>query len=140
MSSASHLERGSRLYAELRSDQDKGPSTTFNVKSAAASAGSGINIKGMAGPYTVIASNFAPGTTAADIESVMIPIGGEMTSCRLVASQPTVIAEMLFVDKAGAENVISMFNGKKVRGALIHNVSLADTNSLRRMAGSCTCT
>lgn len=84
------------------------------MKAAASKDGAGINIKGMAGPYTVIASNFAPGTTAADIESVMMPIGGEMTSCRLVASQPTVIAEMLFVEKTGADNVINMFNGKKV--------------------------
>jgi hypothetical protein len=68
----------------------------------------------MAGPYTVIASNFAPGTTAADIEAVMAPIGGEMLSCRLASSHPTVIAEMLFVEKDGAEHVIAMFNNKKV--------------------------
>lgn len=68
----------------------------------------------MAGPYTVIASNFAPGTTAADIEAVMAPIGGEMLGCRLASSHPTVIAEMLFVEKDGADHVIAMFNNKKV--------------------------
>lgn len=61
-----------------------------------------------------MAQNFAPGTTAADIDSVMVSVGGEMTSCRLVASNPTVIAEMAFVDRAGAEAVIETFNGKKV--------------------------
>lgn len=70
---------------------------------------------GSGGPYCVVASNFAPGTTAADIEAVMAPIGGEMVSCKLAAAKPTVIAEMLFTEKTGAENVISMFNGKKVR-------------------------
>ena len=74
-----------------------------------------MNIKGAAsGPYIVIAQNFAPGTTAADIESVMLDVGGEMKSCKLVASNPTVIAEMVFLEKSGAESVIDTFNGKKV--------------------------
>ena len=62
----------------------------------------------------MIAQNFQPGTTAADIESVMQDVGGQMTSCKLVASNPTVIAEMSFVEKSGAEKVIDTFNGKKV--------------------------
>jgi len=37
-----------------------------------------------------------------------------MSGCKLISSQPNVIAEMLFLDKAGADNVINMFNGKKV--------------------------
>lgn len=59
-------------------------------------------------------SNFAPGTTAADIESAMEPIGGELQSCRIVTSTPTVIAEMVFTEKAGADNVIATFNNQKV--------------------------
>ena len=78
-------------------------------------AGSGISIRGLAGPYVVVGSNFAPGTTAADIESAMTPIGGEMTSCRVITTAPTVIAEMVFTDKSGAENVIATFNNEKVR-------------------------
>lgn len=73
-----------------------------------------ISIRGTAGPYTVIGSNFAPGTTAADIESAMIPSGGEMQSCRIMTSTPTVIAEMVFSEKTNAESVISTFNNKKV--------------------------
>ena len=73
-----------------------------------------ISIRGTAGPYTVIGSNFAPGTTAADIESAMIPSGGEMQSCRILTSTPTVIAEMVFSEKSNAESVISTFNNKKV--------------------------
>ncbi len=74
-----------------------------------------MNFKGAAsGPYVVIAQNFANGTTAEDIESVMLSVGGEMTGCRLVASNPTVIAEMSFIEKSGADKVIDTFNGKKV--------------------------
>jgi hypothetical protein len=81
----------------------------------AANEDGGMNIKGAAsGPYIVIAQNFAPGTTAADIESVMLDVGGEMKSCKLVASNPTVIAEMAFLEKSGADSVIDTFNGKKV--------------------------
>lgn len=41
-------------------------------------------------------------------------VGGQMTYCKLVAASPTVIAEMSFVDRKGAEGVIEMFNNKKV--------------------------
>jgi len=64
----------------------------------------------------VVAQNFASGTTAADIESVMQNVGGNMTSCKLMASDPTVIAEMAFVERSGAEKVIDTFNGKKADG------------------------
>ena len=78
------------------------------------SAGAEISIRGIAGPYIVIGSNFAPGTTAADIESAMLPVGGEMQSCRIMTAAPTVMAEMVFADKENAELVISTFNSKKV--------------------------
>jgi len=77
-------------------------------------ANGGINIRGMGGPYKVRAQNFALGTTAADIESVMSGIGGELLSCRIVASNPTVMADLIFADKVGAENVVTTFNNKKV--------------------------
>lgn len=73
-----------------------------------------ITIRGLAGPYVVIGSNFAPGTTAEDIESAMIPSGGEMESCKIIALSPVVVAEMVFAEKANAENVIATFNNKKV--------------------------
>ena len=83
-------------------------------QATARAPGNGYSIRGLAGPYVVHGSNFAPGTTAADIESAMEPIGGEIQSCKIVASTPTVIAEMVFTDKAGAENVIATFNNQKV--------------------------
>ncbi|KAK3638056.1 hypothetical protein LTR56_013266 [Elasticomyces elasticus] len=77
----------------------------------------GLSIRGAAsGPYIVQASNFAPGTTAADIESVMAGVGGAMNYCKLVMSMPSVVAQMSFVEKAGADAVIKMFNNKKADG------------------------
>lgn len=76
--------------------------------------GEEISIRGTAGPYVVVGSNFAPGTTAADIESAMVPNGGEMQSCRIISAAPTVMAEMVFAEKHSAESVISTFNNKKV--------------------------
>jgi len=78
-------------------------------------ASEGFSIRGLAGPYVVMGSNFAPGTTAADIESAMVPTVGEMQSCKIMTATPTVIAEMVFADKGSADNVISTFNNKKVK-------------------------
>lgn len=89
---------------------------TQSPRNGVASRGLGeeISIRGTAGPYVVVSSNFAPGTTAADIESAMVPSGGEMQSCRIISSAPTVMAEMIFAEKHNAESVISTFNNKKV--------------------------
>lgn len=139
-SSASRSEqRNNRLYDSLRAGSTTPVTAQANITTRTPQNGTvntgapqngfgndrapGINIRGMGsgGPYCVIASNFAPGTTAADIEAVMAPIGGEMISCKLASAKPTVIAEMLFTERTGADNVISMFNGKKV-GPMGENV------------------
>lgn len=62
----------------------------------------------------VVAKNLAPGTTAADIESAMIPIGGVVLSCRLIAERPKVIAELAFETKEGADNVVDTLNNQNV--------------------------
>jgi len=119
--SASRVEqRGNRFIADLGSDQPPATSAQVNIRGNATNGAGGITIRGMAGPYTVVASNFAPGTTAADIEAVMAPIGGEMLGCKLASKQPTVIAEMVFVEREGADNVIEMFNNKKADGRLLY--------------------
>ena len=79
----------------------------------------GISIKGLAGPYIVIAKNFAQGTTADDIESAMTPVGGVCLSCRIVTERPKVIAELTFESKEGADNVVSTFNNQNVSKAQI---------------------
>jgi hypothetical protein len=103
-------------YTQPIADRDvEAKSNGYAANESANGGGSGLNIKGAAsGPYIVMAQNFVPGTTAADIESVMDTVGGQMASCKLVASNPTVIAEMAFVEKSGAEKVIDTFNNKKV--------------------------
>ena len=109
MSNNSHRSANvpSKLAAQPKSN-------TFGAKKPAASGGS-ISIRGAAGgPYVVVASNFAPGTTAADIESVMRNVGGDVLYCRLIAANPTVMAEMGFADVAAADTVIETFNNHRV--------------------------
>ncbi|GAB7362003.1 hypothetical protein MBLNU230_g2039t1 [Neophaeotheca triangularis] len=81
--------------------------------------GHGLSIRGSAsssGPYVVIAQNFQTGTTSEDIQNVMAPVGGELAYCKLVANNPTVICEMAFNDRQGAQEVIDTFNGQKADG------------------------
>lgn len=112
--SASQIDRNTRTFNKFRSVlQD-------NV---AVSDSSGFNIKGVAtgGPFTVIASNFAIGTTAADIEAVMVPIAtereGSVLSCRLISAKPTVMVELTVDKRDAAQNIVDMFNNKKVCGS-----------------------
>lgn len=73
-----------------------------------------MSIRGLAGPFVVAAENFANGTTAADIESAVAPVGGIVQSCRIMRTQPIVKAEITFESREGAERVISFFDGKTV--------------------------
>jgi len=108
--SSSHLERNGRTYDKFASVLNRNSNPTPRNDAP------GFNIRGVAngGPYTVIASNFAPGTTAADIEAVMAPHAGETLGCRLLTASPTVMVELQVVTKEGAENVIATFNSQKV--------------------------
>ncbi|KAL1800451.1 hypothetical protein ACET3X_000793 [Alternaria dauci] len=106
--SAPQVERNTRTFSKFAPVISQGPA--------------GFSIRGVAtgGPCTVIASNFAPGTTAADIEAVMSPIGGETLGCRLLSSSPTVMVELQFASREGAENVIATFNNQKADGRLLY--------------------
>lgn len=97
------------------------PSPKASIQPQSRGLGSEYSIRGSAGPYVVLASNFAEGTTAADIESAMMPVGGVMQSCRILTATPTVIAEMVYSEKHNADNVVSTFNNKKVCSSLDHN-------------------
>lgn len=101
---------GQRLLAALNNSTTG--NNQFNIVNKPRS-NAGISIRGIAGPYTVVARNFAPGTTDADIESAMAPVGGEIRSCSIVATMPTT-AEIVFESKEGAENVIQTFNNQTV--------------------------
>ena len=73
----------------------------------------------------VEASNFAPGTTAADIESALASEttdengGSGMLSCRLIKTSPAVVAELVFVEKVMAEQVISTYHNQKADGRIL---------------------
>lgn len=74
-----------------------------------------MSIRGLAGPYVVMAKNFVLGTTVADIESAVTPVGGVTLSCRIIAERPSVIAEIIFESREGADNVVDTFNNQNVR-------------------------
>lgn len=108
----------------------------FNIVGSA-KPNTSISIRGIAGPYPVIIKNLAKGTTAADAESAMVPLGGVVLSCRLIAVQPQVIAEVVFETKEGADNVVDTLNNQNVRSAF--PVSSPTTNPSRPMATSSMC-
>lgn len=81
----------------------------------AVAASKGLSIRGLAGPFAVMAQNFAPGTTAADVESAMTPVGGEILSCAVVKTSPMMLVEMVFASKEGGEAVIERFHNQTVR-------------------------
>lgn len=62
----------------------------------------------------VVVRNLANGTTAADLESAMIPVGGNVLSCRITSERPNVVAELVFEAKEGADNVVDTFNNQNV--------------------------
>jgi hypothetical protein len=63
----------------------------------------------------VVAQNFVPGTTAADIRAVFAPNKSQgLSSCRLISANPTVIAELVFDSQEEAEAVVAKFNNKMV--------------------------
>lgn len=74
----------------------------------------GLSIKGASGPFVVIGSNFAPGTSAADIQSALEPISGPMLSCRVIGQHPIVTAEIAYAEKWSAENVVANVHNQQV--------------------------
>ncbi|EXM30926.1 hypothetical protein FOTG_03836 [Fusarium oxysporum f. sp. vasinfectum 25433] len=114
--------RAARLSAAVdRMDTSGDAPQQVNIVKGKGSAGNGMGmtIRGLAGPFTILAQNFAPGTTAADIESAMTPIGGEILSCRIVKSNPFLLFELAFASREGGERVIETFNDKTADGRII---------------------
>ncbi|KAL6169827.1 hypothetical protein ACJQWK_04820 [Exserohilum turcicum] len=128
--SASQVERNTRTFDKFASSIARGAATRTNDAP-------GFSIRGVAngGPCTVIASNFAPGTTAADIEAVMSPIGGETLGCKLLSASPTVMVELQFTSREGAENVIATFNNQKADGRLLY-VYMKDVPATTHLSAS----
>lgn len=99
------------------------------VKSAPSKS---FSIRGLAGPYTVIAKNFAHGTTAADIESALVQRGGVILDCHLLSERPTVVAEITFETKHGADVVVETFDKQNV-GVYMFHVLWCNTDIRNRL-------
>lgn len=106
--------RNEQRAARVANAIERSDATADVQMTPAPAARPGLSIRGLAGPFAVMAQNFAPGTTAADIESAMTPVGGEMLSCRILKTTPLLVAEMVFATKEGGDAVISTFNNQTV--------------------------
>ncbi|KAF4632126.1 hypothetical protein G7Y89_g6002 [Cudoniella acicularis] len=112
--------RNEQLYSALNgSASSPAVNSQFNIIGASKPS-TGISIRGLAGPYIVVAKNLAPGTTVADIESAMAPIGGVVVKCTLIAERPKVIAEIEFETKEGADNVVETLDNQNADGNILN--------------------
>lgn len=129
---SAHLNvRNTRLHAALNgSASSPALNSQFNILGTSKPT-TGISIRGLAGPYLVAAKNLSLGTTAADVEAAMAPVGGPLLSCLIIAEKPKVIAEMVFETKEGADKVVETFNNQNVSSTQISAETLADTQTLK---------
>ncbi|KAK4217325.1 hypothetical protein QBC37DRAFT_370030 [Rhypophila decipiens] len=104
------------IRTELLPGSARNRSPMPSPENAGSSFNRGLTIRGLAGPFAVMAQNFAPGTTAADIETAMTPVGGIISRCQIVKTHPFVLAEITFESREGAENVIATFNDQTADG------------------------
>ncbi|KAL3447327.1 hypothetical protein BJX65DRAFT_95661 [Aspergillus insuetus] len=89
----------------------------------------GISIKGTGSEsFVVVGKNFAPGTTAADIQSAIEPISGKVVSCWVTSHQPTVTAEITFKEKSSAEKAVANFHNQRADGRLLSIQLKSSTN------------
>ncbi|CAL5869513.1 uncharacterized protein PFLUO_LOCUS3743 [Penicillium psychrofluorescens] len=102
-----------------KADQILNALGSSNPQATVRGGGSGLSIKGASGPFTVVGGNFAPGTTAADIQAAIEPTSGPMQSCRVVSHHPSVKAELVFAEKWTAENVVANFHNQRADGRVI---------------------
>ncbi|KAK6497449.1 hypothetical protein TWF481_011858 [Arthrobotrys musiformis] len=124
-----------RLFEALHGAGDAGKPTAndlgVNIRGASRpkNLGGGITIKGSAGPFAVQGSNFAPGTTASDIRSILEKFGLSPINCGILSANPTVIAEFLFETRDEADRCVEIFNNKVGDNRLLH-FTIKDTPQL----------
>jgi len=80
----------------------------------AKSADKEVSIRGIAGPFSVLAQNFAPGTSAADVENAFTRVGGQILKCVVLKSEPFVLVEAVFASREGGALAINKFDGVMV--------------------------
>ena len=120
-SNADIRNRSNRIASAITSDQ-------ANVRTSSPkpqSSSRGLSIKGKAGPFPVIASNFAPGTTAADIESAVAVDSTDseghngLLACRLTSEHPAVVAELVFSERTIADRIIKRYDNQRADGRVL---------------------
>ncbi|KAJ5771728.1 hypothetical protein N7520_002257 [Penicillium odoratum] len=79
----------------------------------------GLSINGASGPFVVMGSNFAPGTTAADSQSALKATSDPMLTCRVISHKPTVTAKFAFENKWNAGNVVASLHHQRADGRLL---------------------
>lgn len=131
----SQVDRNTKTFDKFRSAIQN---NSRNNAPAVRDDAPGFSIRGVAtgGPFTVVASNFAPGTTAADVMSAMAPYG-DIQSCKLMSAAPTVVVETVFDSRESADKVISTFNNQKVRTACLLVAYISDFEKGRRQNPLC---
>jgi hypothetical protein len=78
-----------------------------------------ISIRGRGDRVTIIAKNFAPGTSISDITSVMAPYQSQcLLDSRMLSTSP-IMAELVFGDRNAAESVVAKFNNKLADGRVL---------------------
>lgn len=105
-----HPQQQQRLLSLAQSSRD--------TKISPKPTNSGLSIKGASGPFVVVGSNFAPGTTAADIQSALESVTGPMLSCRVISHSPAVMAEITYAEKWTAESTVANFDNQRVGASL----------------------
>lgn len=111
---ASRPNRKDLLYSAVNgSASSPALNSQFNIIGSAKPAPS-LSIRGLAGPYLVVIKNLSLGTTIADIETAIVPIGGPILRCQLIAERPKVITEVEFESREGAENVVQTLHNQNV--------------------------
>ncbi|KAJ5747609.1 uncharacterized protein N7511_009305 [Penicillium nucicola] len=113
--------KNDRAKSEQVWDAIRAGNSQANVRPAkqGRAPGNTLSIKGASGPFVVVGRNFAPGTTAADIQSALEPTTGPMLSCRIVSSHPSVVAEFAFAEKHNAELMIANFDNQRADGRVL---------------------
>ncbi|KAL4807248.1 hypothetical protein BDV18DRAFT_137198 [Aspergillus unguis] len=105
-----------------RPDEDRLVSALHagNAQATVRNSTGGINIKGAStAPPVVVGSNFAPGTTAADIQAAIEPVSGRIVSCWVTSQKPTVTAEITFAETSAAEKAVANFHNQRADGRLL---------------------
>ncbi|QDS72467.1 hypothetical protein FKW77_009806 [Venturia effusa] len=96
--------------------------------------------------YTVIAENFSPGTSVEDIRAVLLTslpdsIKNDLVSCRLIDSNPRLVAELAFSKFSTATFIVARFNNIEADGRVLHvyhESTNPEVGTRRGQAGSST--